>query len=280
MTRPGPQRGAADRDSLGTSGRCVATSGSMRRLLSMYLLAAAAITSIAGPAAAHTDPDVVAVPAGADAVVTLKPAHGCGDSPTVGVSIRADVSAATAGAVDGWTATATADAEGRTVVEWSGGTLAADQPRAFPIHFTAPDAPGELLLFPSIQVCENGEELAWIDGDPESDYPAPRILILPADYEPAATIDEVPPDAPGRDQLVTILDVDAPGQAAATTTEPTGTSTSATAPEAEPRDGTDTASDDASGSDESGSAVTTIAIAGAIALVAALAFTLRRRASR
>ena len=34
-----------------------------------------------------------------------------------------------------------------------------------------PDTPGELLTFPSVRVCENGEELSWISGDPESEFP-------------------------------------------------------------------------------------------------------------
>ena len=67
-----------------------------------------------------------------------------------------------------------------------------------------------LLTFPAIQVCENGEELAWISGDPADEYPAPRVLVLPPGSEPAATLDDVPLDAPGRDQLVAVVDVDNP----------------------------------------------------------------------
>ncbi len=50
----------------------------------------------------------------------------------------------------------------------------------------------------------------WIDGDPESEFPAPRILVLDADAEPAESIDEVAEDAPGRDLLTAILDLDNP----------------------------------------------------------------------
>jgi hypothetical protein len=104
--------------------------------------------------------------------------------------------------------------------------LPADATGAFPVHFTAPDAPGELLLFPAIQTCANGEDYAWIQGDPNGEYPAPRLLILPADARPAATFDDVPTDAPGRDQLVAIVDVDNPSA----TTVPEATSSPSTTP--------------------------------------------------
>lgn len=183
------------------------------------------------PVGAHTDSDVVAVPAGEEATVDLEPNHGCGDSPTVEVSIRAPLEGATAGAVEGWTANATPDGDGNTVLAWTGGSLPADQAGAFPVTFVAPDAPGELLTFPSIQVCEDGEELAWISGDPATEYPAPRLLVLPPGSPVAPTIDDVPADAPGRSQLVEIVDVDggATTTTAAPTTAPTTSGSASTA---------------------------------------------------
>ena len=137
--------------------------------------AIAVAVSVAAPSSvlAHTEPDMVAVPAGAASTISLKPTHGCGESPTVAVRIRAPFPDATAGAVEGWTATATPDGEGNSVLEWTGGVLPADEEGAFPVEFTAPDTPGVLLTFPAIQVCENGEELAWISGNPADEYPAP-----------------------------------------------------------------------------------------------------------
>ncbi len=185
-------------------------------------------------ALAHTEPDLIAVPAGSASTIHLKPTHGCGESPTVLVRIRAPFPDATAGDVEGWTATATPDgAAGNTVLEWAGGALPADVDGAFPVQFTAPDTVGTLLTFPAIQVCENGEELAWISGNPADEYPAPRVLVLPPGSEPAATLDDVPLDAPGRDQLVAVIDVDNPNAttttAAPTTTAP-ATTTSTEAP--------------------------------------------------
>ena len=80
------------------------------------------VAALPGAAAAHTDADLVAVAAGGEATLTLAPAHGCDDSPTVEVAIQAPVAGATAGEVDGWTAT-TRDDAGKTVVEWTGGSL-------------------------------------------------------------------------------------------------------------------------------------------------------------
>jgi uncharacterized protein YcnI len=197
-----------------------------RRPLAVALAATAALAVLApAPVAAHTETDVVAVPAGAEATVTLRPTHGCDGSPTVEVAIQAPVEGATAGEVSGWTATAEADGRGNTVLEWTGGSLPADATGAFPVAFTVPDTVGELLVFPSVQECEDGETLSWIDGDPAAEYPAPRLLVLAAGSEPAASIDDVPADAPGRDLLVAVVDVDNP--AASTTTGPAGTDATA-----------------------------------------------------
>lgn len=173
-----------------------------------------------GAALAHTESDLVAVPAGAEATVTLKPTHGCGGSPTVQVRIRAPFPDAVADDVEGWTATATPDGAGNTVLEWTGGVLPADEDGAFPVEFVAPDAPGTLLTFPAIQVCADGSELAWISGDPADEFPAPRVLVLAAGSPAAATIDDVPLDAPGRDQLVAIVDVDNPQASPSPSTAP------------------------------------------------------------
>jgi uncharacterized protein YcnI len=182
------------------------------------IVSAAVLVGGGSRAAAHTETDLVAVPAGSDATVALRPTHGCGDSPTVTVRIRAPFEDVEAEPVAGWQEAATSDGAGNTVLEWSGGVLPADAAGSFPLHFTVPDEPGRLLVFPAVQRCEDGEELAWINGDPTAEYPAPRLLVLPAGSAPAATIDEVPPDAPGRDQLVAVVDVDGPGAAGATST--------------------------------------------------------------
>ncbi len=183
----------------------------MRRLL----LAAVAVSATAGAvaawggvASAHTESQYVAVPANGDITMDFIPTHGCSDSPTIEVSVRVPVPGATAGEVAGFTASAEPDGD-RTVLRWTGGVLPADEEGEFPITFTVPDRVGELLTFPTVQTCEVGE-IAWIDGDPAGEYPAPRVLVLAAGSEPAHDIDEVPADAPGRDQLTAIVDIDNP----------------------------------------------------------------------
>ena len=269
----------------------------MKRILAAAVVAV--VVAAPGAVLAHTEPDVIAVPAGAASVINLKPTHGCGESPTIAVRIRAPFPDATAGPVDGWIATATPDGAGNTVLEWTGGVLPTDEEGAFPVEFTTPDTAGVLLTFPAIQVCENGEELAWIGGDPADEYPAPRVLVLPAGSEPATSIDDVALDAPGRDQLVAIIDVDNPNGTTTTTAAPTTVATttaastvavpaeptSTTAPEA-PAPGTSapasstpptTAGDH---SDDSGSAAGPIAIgAAAVAMLGGGAALVARRRS-
>jgi hypothetical protein len=194
-----------------------------RSLSRPLLLAAAAgvaigglLATTGGAASAHTESEFVAVPAGDEVTINFAPTHGCSGSPTTGVSVRVPAPGATAGDVEGFTASAEPDGD-RTVLRWSGGLVPADQEGEFPITFTVPDTVGELLLFPTVQTCEVGE-IAWIDGDPAGEYPAVRILVLAAGSEAAHDIDEVPLDAPGRDLLTSIVDVDNP--AATTVPEP------------------------------------------------------------
>ena len=40
--------------------------------------------------------------------------------------------------------------------------------------------PGDEILFPAIQTYSSGEEVGWIDPDPEGDLPAPRLVVVGA----------------------------------------------------------------------------------------------------
>jgi uncharacterized protein YcnI len=239
-----------------------------RRLLALAAMATVAVLMLSGAiASAHTEPDVIAIAAGGDATVVLKPNHGCGDSPSTKVSTRVPVSGARGGQVDGWVVTQSEDGEGRTVIDWTGGSLPSDQTGAFPIEFTAPATPGTILTFPFVQECANGEDLAWIDGDPAGEYPAPRLLILPPGSEAATTIDDVPVGVPGRDQLVAILDVDDVASSTTSTTAPESSTTVSSV-----------ARDKAADEDESSSLPLVVGGAGLVAvIIAALAW--RRRAN-
>lgn len=202
-------------------------------------LVASVLTAVLaqGVAGAHTEVDVIGVAAGERVTLNLRPNHGCGDSPTIEVAILAPLEGATAEPVDGWTATAEKYGEGQTVLEWAGGVLPTEETGAFPVTFHAPDSVGELLLFPAVQTCENGDELPWIDGDPDSEYPAPRLLILPPGSTPATTIDDVPAGTPGREQLTSVVDptpTTGPGTTQTTVAnadDPSGVTTSTAPPE-------------------------------------------------
>lgn len=245
-------------------------------------LALAGLAVLAPPAAAHTEADVVAVPAGSQATITFQPTHGCGSASTVEVDVQAPVGGATPTAVAGWTESATPGTDDTTTVSWKGGVLPTSASGAFPITFTAPDTVGELLVFPAVQVCENGEELAWIDGDPDGEYPAPRVLVLPAGASPASSIDDVPTDAPGRELLSEVVDVDNPGIDATTdessnsSVAPPTSTTSTGATDAAP---TTTTAAEVESSEDGTSPVVWFAVAAAIVVLGGAAFFFARRNS-
>ena len=132
--------------------------------------------------------------------------------------------------------------------------------------------------------------MAWIDGDPEGETPAPRILVLEAGSPSAATIDDVPADAPGRDQLTAIVDVDNPSvddQPEETTTtapEPSDEDEATTTSAAEADEAADDAAanlsidDEASDEDDDSSRGLIVAVVAVMALIGVAAgFVLSRR---
>ncbi len=46
--------------------------------------------------------------------------------------------------------------------------------------------PGDEILFPALQVYSSGEEVNWVDPDPEAETPAPRIVVVAPEEEEAA----------------------------------------------------------------------------------------------
>jgi periplasmic copper chaperone A len=151
-----------------------------------------------GIAAAHVDPDPVAMEAGSTGTVSFKIEHGCDGSPTVDMNFKipAGVTGVAAVAKDGWTATVTAD-----TLEFKGGSIPADQEDHFDITFTAPTQPGD-IRFPVIQTCQQGE-LAWIEvpaeGAAEPEHPAPTLKITSgpptsADLTPVPDATDAPTD--------------------------------------------------------------------------------------
>lgn len=169
----------------------------MRTAFSKHAIAStlATVTVVliaAGMAAAHVDPDPIAMEAGSTATIAFNIEHGCDGSPTTDMKFKipAGVTGVSAVAKDGWTATVTAD-----TLEFAGGSVPADQADHFDITFTAPTQPGD-IRFPVIQTCEQGE-LAWIEipaeGAAEPERPAPTVKITSG---PPTSADLTPvPDA-------------------------------------------------------------------------------------
>ncbi|MET0489509.1 MAG: DUF1775 domain-containing protein [Acidimicrobiales bacterium] len=79
------------------------------------------------------------------------------------------------------------DDAGPVVVTWEGGPLPHDQFMEFGLSVQMPDTPGETVLFPTIQTCESGDEVSWIEATPEGgeepEHPAPAIALTESDGE-------------------------------------------------------------------------------------------------
>ena len=70
--------------------------------------------------------------------------------------------------------------EGVKEVIFSGGKLAPGQFQDFPLSVQIPGKAGEELTFKAVQTYDNGEVVRWI-GAPESEHPAPQVLVTAAE---------------------------------------------------------------------------------------------------
>lgn len=74
--------------------------------------------------------------------------------------------------------------------------IPADGYDEFGMSFQVPEdaAEGDEILFPARQIYSSGEEVGWVDPDPEGESPAPRVTVIAAEEEeaeePAATTDD------------------------------------------------------------------------------------------
>ncbi len=172
------------------------------RLGALPAATAAIALSLASPAGAHVTATPSSAEAGAYTIVTFSVGHGCEASPTTSIEIQVpeSVLSVTPTRNPFWDVEPTveqldepvADAHGNEVTErvasivYTARTPLPDGTRdTFELSFQLPDAEGEMLTFPTIQTCEEGET-AWTevaadgqDSD-ELDSPAPGFEILPA----------------------------------------------------------------------------------------------------
>jgi uncharacterized protein YcnI len=158
----------------------------MKKLLLGVAAGIVVLLGLAGPAAAHVTPTPSEAPAGGFAAITFRIGHGCegegGDTNKVEIQLPDGVESATPQAIPGWEASV--DDSGPVVVTFEGGPLPTHEYLEFGVSLQLPDTPGETALFPVIQTCESGEEIAWIEetveGEAEPESPAPAVAITEA----------------------------------------------------------------------------------------------------
>jgi uncharacterized protein len=74
--------------------------------------------------------------------------------------------------------------EGVSEVIFSGGKLPPGEFQDFPLSVQIPGKAGEELTFKAVQTYDNGEVVRWI-GAPETEHPAPQVLVTPPQEEGA-----------------------------------------------------------------------------------------------
>ncbi len=173
------------------------------RLCAIPAAATAAAVLVAAPAAAHVTGTVSSAAAGAFTVMTFSVPHGCESSPTTRIEIQVPETVLsvtpTRNPLYEVEAVITAldepvtDAHGNEVTERTSSIVyTADTPLpegqrdTFELSFQVPDAVGEVLAFPTVQTCEEGET-GWVEvpaagqDAEELEHPAPAFEILAAD---------------------------------------------------------------------------------------------------
>jgi uncharacterized protein YcnI len=166
---------------------------------------AAIALALVAPASAHVSATPSSAVAGSSTIVTFSVGHGCEGSPTTKLEIQVpeSVLSVTATRNPYYEVESTiveldeplTDSHGNEVTErtasiaYTATTPLPDGQRdTFQLSFTVPDAEGEVLAFPTIQTCQEGET-AWTEvpaegQDPhELENPAPSFEILPASAE-------------------------------------------------------------------------------------------------
>ncbi|MGH9118550.1 MAG: YcnI family protein [Acidimicrobiales bacterium] len=200
----------------------------VRLTAGFWLAVAVGIACFTPAAGAHVTADKDEVAAGGFDAVTLTVPHGCEESPTIrlAVQIPDGFMSVSPQVKPGWEITTEIEAldppvddghggqitERVAVVTFTGGPLPVGFRDTFTIGFQAPDTPGELAYFKTVQTCEQGET-AWIDewdGEGEEpEHPAPALMLVAAEDDGhAADADDVAaatgeqaaaPDAAGTD---------------------------------------------------------------------------------
>jgi uncharacterized protein YcnI len=171
----------------------------MKKLPILLVLAGALL---AVPAAgAHVTVNPRTVQADSFARFAIRVPDEAEDAQTIKLTVKlpANVSFVSFQPKPGWTRSVTmvklakpiTNDEGETVtdridtVTWEGGQIAPGEFDEFGMSAKVPAAQGK-LVFPAVQTYSNGDVVRWI-GDPDSDTPAPRVIVTPRAGEASAT---------------------------------------------------------------------------------------------
>jgi uncharacterized protein YcnI len=172
------------------------------RLITCLAVCSAALVAWAAPAAAHVvfdGPDSGA--AGSYVRTGFMVPHGCDGSPTTSLTVQIPegITSVKPEAVPGWKASMTMRkldkpveaGHGQTIdeapatVTWTGGPLPDSEFVSFGVSMKLPEGkPGDVLTFPVVQTCEQGE-VRWIEvaaeGEEEPAHPAPQFTLTEAE---------------------------------------------------------------------------------------------------
>jgi uncharacterized protein YcnI len=159
----------------------------MKKLMTGLGAAVVLVLGVAAPAWAHVEPTIEEAPAGGYVTFALTVPHGCDGAATTKLEVQMPegIDEPTPQFIPGWEASVD-DSDG-VVVTWEGGPLPDHQFLQFGLSVQMPDTPGETVLFPTIQTCEDGTEVAWTEETPEGgeepEHPSPAIAITEASEE-------------------------------------------------------------------------------------------------
>jgi uncharacterized protein YcnI len=187
-----------------------------------------AVTAVglASPAGAHVTVTSSTTAAGAHAILQFSVAHGCGDSPTTGITIQipAQITSVTPTRNPLWQVSKrtekvdppVTDSHGNQITERvTAVTYRTDTPLpdgyrdVLELSVQLPETAGTDLLFPTIQTCETGES-AWIevpqDGQTihELERPAPGFAVSAGTLHHVATEAQPAPAPPASSNGVTL----------------------------------------------------------------------------
>lgn len=141
------------------------------------------------------------LPIGDPTSIALTVPNECAGS-TTGLSVQlpdgaADVSP---GEVPGWTSSVGAATP--STIEWTGGSISGEDKQQFSISLALTGEVDDIIYFPTVQTCDDGEVISWIDvpASPdaaEPEHPAPSVrLVAGSGVLPSVTVPESAPTVP------------------------------------------------------------------------------------